>query len=110
MSNHWYIQAKDRLEQLKAEYEQYYKEMDDAVEAGEADEIDEIYTRHDADLAPQMAVYFNDIAIEFSLDWDTEHDVYIEDSLLGTFPAHSPDKILILFQRLKERYLEWERK
>jgi len=82
----------------------YCKELENAIEA---DEIAEICTRHDADLAPKMVEYFNDIAIEFSLQWDTEHDEYIEDSLYGNFPFESSDKIISIMKAMKKKSLEW---
>ena len=85
-------------------YLYYCKELEDLVEA---DEIAEICTRHDADLAPKMTEYFNDIAIEFSLQWDTEHDEYIEDSLYGSFPCESSDKIVSIMRAMKKKSLEW---
>ena len=84
----------------------YCKELKDVVDA---DAINEILTRHAADLAPKMAVYFNDIAMEFSLQWDTEYDEYIEDSLYGNFPVESSDQIIALMQAIQNRWLEWKR-
>jgi len=84
----------------------YCKELEDIVDA---DAINKIYDRHAGDLAPKLAVYFNDIAMEFSLRWDTEYDIYIEDSLYGNFPVESPDQIIVLMGAIKKQWLEWER-
>ena len=87
------------------EFSLYYcKELENAIEA---DEIAEICTRHDADLAPKMVEYFTDITNEFGLQWDTEHDEYIEDSLYGSFPYKSSDKIISIMQAVKKCFLEW---
>ena len=84
----------------------YCKELEGIVDAHA---INKIYDRHAGDWAPKMAVYFNDIATEFSLRWDTEYDVYIEDSLYGNFPVESPDQIISLMRAIKKCWLEWER-
>jgi len=84
----------------------YCKELEDAVDA---DDINKIYDRHAGDWAPKIDGYFNDIATEFSLLWDAECDVYIEDSLYGNFPVESPDQIISLMRAIKKCWLEWER-
>ena len=35
------------------------------------------------------ASFLNGIAMKYSLQWDTEYDVFIEDSLYGDFPFDS---------------------
>lgn len=80
--------------------------MEDVVDANT---INEIYDRHATEWFPKIAVYFNDIVREFSLQWDTEYDEYIEDSLYGNFPVESSDQIIPLMQAIKKRWLEWKR-
>ena len=82
----------------------YCKELEDLVEA---DEIEEIFDRHATEWSPKRTEYFADIAIEFSLLWDTEHDEYIEDSLYGNFPYESSDKIISIMRAVKRKFLEW---
>ena len=82
----------------------YCKELEDLVEA---DEIEEIFDRHATEWSPKRTEYFADIAIEFSLQWDTEHDEYIEDSLYGNFPFESSDKIISIMKAMKKKSLEW---
>ena len=82
----------------------YCKELEDLVEA---DEIEEIFDRHATEWSPKRTEYFADIAIEFSLLWDTEHDEYIEDSLYGSFPYESSDKIVSIMRAIKRKFLEW---
>ena len=84
----------------------YCKELEDVLGA---DAINKIYDRHAGDWAPKIDGYFNNIATEFSLRWDTEYDVYIEDSLYGNFPVESPHQIISLMQAIKKCWLEWER-
>lgn len=82
----------------------YCKELEDVVDV---DAINKIYDRHAGDWAPKIDGYFNDIATEFSLRWDTEYDVYIEDSLYGNFFLESSDKIISIMKAIKEQSLEW---
>lgn len=82
----------------------YCKELEDLVEA---DEIEEIFDRHASEWSPKRTEYFADIAIDFSLLWDTEHDEYIEDSLYGSFPSESSDKIISIMKAMKKKSLEW---
>ncbi len=48
-----------------------------------------------------MAVYFNDIAMRFSLKWDTEYDEVIEDALWGSFPLRV-DQVVEILQEMKK--------
>ncbi|MFH0925188.1 MAG: hypothetical protein V1872_06090 [bacterium] len=68
----------------------YCRELEDAGEADVA-AINNIYTHHAAFITPKLAEYFNDIARRFNLQWDTEYDVYIEDSALVQFDAKVKD-------------------
>ncbi len=82
------------------------KELEDVVEA---DAINEIFDSHAIEWSPKINGYFNDISNEFFLQWDTEYDEYIEDSLYGNFPVESSDQIIALMQAIKKRWLEWKR-
>ena len=68
----------------------------------EAAAINDIFYQHDAFWAPKIAVRLNGIAMKYGLKWDTEHDVYIEDSLWGQLRGNSTGLILPLLKDLRE--------
>jgi hypothetical protein len=84
----------------------YCKVLDDAVEA---DRINEINDWHASQWSVKTAVYFNDIACKYGLEWDTEYDEYIDDTLFGNFPVDSPDQIISIMRDIKEAYAEWKK-
>ena len=84
----------------------YCRELEDIVEA---DAINEIFDRHAIEWIPKIHGYFNDISNNFSLQWDTEYDEYIEDSLYGNFPVACSDQNITLMQAIKRCWLEWKR-
>jgi hypothetical protein len=67
----------------------------------EAEEIEEIYDRHDGSWFPSLADYFQELQESFSLKWDVEYDSCIEDSLYGRFPLDSPGVIISLMRALR---------
>ena len=46
--------------------------------------------------------------MKYSLQWDTEYDVFIEDSLYGGFPFESVDQIVSLMKEMKSQLQEYE--
>ena len=76
----------------------YSKALDDV---DEADEIDKIYDKHAKIWSPKTTEYFSDIAIEHSLQWNTEYDVHIEDSLYGDVPTEQQDKVVLIMDAIK---------
>lgn len=83
----------------------YSKVLEDFVDADAAQEVAHF---HDADWFGRMAEYFNDVAITFNLKWDTEYDVYIEDTLYGSFPLESTDTIISLMRAINREFLAWQ--
>ena len=63
---------------------------------------------HATEWSPETSVYFNGIAMEYSLQWDTEYDVFIEDSLYGGFPFDSVDQIVSLMKEMRAQLREYE--
>ena len=70
----------------------------------DADEINEIYDRHNVKWAPRMADHFLYLTMRFPLEWDTEFDEYIEHSLCGNFPPDNQDVILDIMKAIREQY------
>lgn len=68
----------------------------------EADTINDIFYQHDAFWAPNIAMCLGGIAMKYGLKWDTEHDVYIEDSLCGQLQGNSAGLIIPLLKDLRE--------
>jgi len=94
------------VDQIYFELAIYYsKVLEDFVDADAAQEVAHF---HDADWFGRMAEYFNDIAITFNLKWDTEYDVYIEDTLYGSFPIESTDTIISLMKAINREFLAWQ--
>jgi len=92
------------LDRIYFELSLYYsKELEDVIDA---DAINEIVHRHASDWSGKIVSYFNDIANEFSLEWDTEYDIYIEDTLYGNFPVESADKIISIMKAIKKQSLK----
>jgi hypothetical protein len=80
----------------------YFRDvMEPAIEA---DEIHEIYDRHDRSWFPSLADYLLEVQESFSLKWDVEYDSCIEDSLYGHFPLDGPAEIISLLRALRERH------
>jgi hypothetical protein len=80
----------------------YFRDvMEPAIEA---DEIHEIYDRHDGSWFPSLVAYFQEIQEAFSLKWDVEHDSHIEDSLYGDFPLGDAGQIISLMRALRGRH------
>lgn len=75
----------------------------DLQQAVEADEIGDIWTRHAAEWNPKIAVHFNDIAMRFSFQWDTEYQDLIEDTLWGNFPLTNAgvDQVIEVLREMK---------
>lgn len=67
----------------------------------DGDVINNIFDRHATDWSVKMNDYFFDIASQFSLLWDTEYDVYIEDCLYGCFTFQSHQQILSIMKAIK---------
>jgi len=80
----------------------YCKELEDVVDGNK---INEIYNYHATKWTPKIDSDFNDIANEFSRQWETEHDEYVEDSLYGNFSVESPDQIISLMRAIKKCWL-----
>lgn len=70
----------------------------------EAEDIQEIYDRHDSSWFPSLVDYFWEIQTSYSLKWDVEYDSCIEDSLYGHFPLDSPAEIISLMRTLRGRH------
>ena len=85
----------------------YDKVLEDLIEA---DDINDLFDRHATEWSPETSEYLNGIAMEYSLQWDTEYDVFIEDSLYGDFPFDSIDQIVSLMKEMKEALREYEAK
>ncbi len=66
----------------------------------EADEFNEVFDRHDNDWFLKLTDYFRDIADRFPLQWDIEHDEFIEDSLWGTFSFESSNDIILIMRAI----------
>ena len=74
----------------------------------DAETINEIYDRHALKWSPAFHTFFSDIAKEFSMTWDTEHDAYIEDSLRGAFPIDSSPRIVEVMNAIKRHGEQWK--
>jgi len=70
----------------------------------EAEEFHQIYDQHALYWTPPIAIYFNNIACEYSLNWDSEYDACIEDTLFGTFPLEKWDQVLSLVRKIWNKY------
>jgi hypothetical protein len=60
----------------------------------EAAEFNEVICKHDELWMPQLVSIFQPAEMEFSLKWDTEYDVTIEDTLWGNFSLSDKDRVL----------------
>ena len=74
----------------------------------DAETINELYDLHATRWAPALHTFFNDIANEFSLTWDTEYDEYIEDSLCGMFLIDSSHRIVEIMSAIKRQSAKWK--
>ena len=86
----------------------YIKILEDEVDG---DVINNIFDRHATDWSVKRTDYFSDIASQFSLLWNTEYDVYIEDCLYGYFPLQSHQQILSIMKairRLAAQNVTWK--
>ncbi|MBN2570049.1 MAG: hypothetical protein JXB42_11520 [Deltaproteobacteria bacterium] len=81
----------------------YVKVLENEVDG---DAINNIFDRHATKWSVKRTDYFSDVALQYSLLWDTEYDVYIEDNLQGQFPIKSQERIISIMNDIKERYLE----
>jgi hypothetical protein len=80
----------------------YFRDvMEPAIEA---DEIHEIYDRHDGSWFPSLVVYCQEVQESYSLQWDVEYDSCIEDSLYGHFPLDRSGEIISLLRALRGRH------
>ncbi len=87
-------------EQINFQLSLYYiKILGDEVEG---DVISNIFDRHATDWSVKRTNYFFDIASRFSLLWDTEYDVYIEDCLHGYFSSQSHQQILSIMKAIRK--------
>jgi hypothetical protein len=68
----------------------------------EAAAINDIFYQHDAFWAPKIAECLGGIAMKYGLKWDTEHDVYIEDSMWGKLQGNAAGLILSLLKDMRE--------
>ena len=88
------------------EFSIYYdKVLEDIIEA---DDINDLYDHHATEWSPETSEHFNGIAMEYSLQWDTEYDVFIEDSLYGDFPFDSVDQVVSLMKEMREELQGYE--
>jgi len=60
----------------------------------EAEEFNEVISKHDELWMPQIVRLFQPAEITFQLKWDTEYDVTIEDALYGYFPLSDVDRVI----------------
>jgi hypothetical protein len=58
-------------------------------------------TEHDVSWMRQLVSLFQPAEMEFSLKWDTEHDLTIEDTLYGYFPLTDIDKVIAVVGSIK---------
>jgi hypothetical protein len=73
----------------------------------EAKEINDLFEQHDDIWFNQLVSYFSDIQMLFSLTWDIEHDIYIEDTLYGIFDFCDSEKVIALIKAIKDRNNKW---
>ena len=76
------LMAQDRLLLLFSFF--YYKALEGLIRG---DDIKRIYKQHASSWFPVLSPYYEKVASHFSLQWDSEYDVYIEDSLYGWEPG-----------------------
>jgi len=81
----------------------YYKILQDLIDA---DAIKQIYDQHDSCWTPALGVHFNDLASRYSLNWESEYDQYIEDSLYGFFSIGDAGQIISLLRSIWNKYGE----
>ena len=75
----------------------YITILEDEVDG---DIINNIFDRHATEWSVRRIDYFSDIASQFSLLWDTEYAVYIEDYLYGSFPLEEHKQILSILNHI----------
>jgi len=60
----------------------------------EAEEFNEIFSKHDELWMPQLVSLLQPVEWDFSFKWDTEYDETIEDTLYGYFPLSDADRLI----------------
>jgi hypothetical protein len=68
----------------------------------EPHEFNEVFERHDTVWFPKIEAHFADIAIMFSLSWDTEYDSTIEDTLWAWYPVAEYERVSELLKAVKK--------
>lgn len=66
----------------------------------EADEFNQIFDQHATSWSLAIADYFYDLSSQYSLNWQSEYDSYIEDMLIGRFPFEEMDRVVSLIRKI----------
>jgi hypothetical protein len=76
----------------------YYKALEGLIRE---DDIKRIYREHASPWFPALSSHYEKVATHFSLQWDSEYDVYIEYSLYGFFPFEKLDRAISLIRTIR---------
>jgi hypothetical protein len=75
----------------------HYKPLEGLIRG---DEIKRVFKAHQSSWFPTISSQFERIASQFSLQWDSEYDIFIEDSLYGFFPFEQMDRVIALLRTI----------
>lgn len=75
----------------------FYTVLKDAMEV---EDFRRIHDTHEIEWFPKLREYYIDLSSRFSLEWDVEYDVSIEDTLYRTFEVGDIEEIITVVKSI----------